>query len=296
VRDVSEAHQRWPSLQPRLDVYTSDTGHSQNLVILRGTIPIKYRGVSYNIPVEIMVMSYHPNGPPKMYVKPTQNMEVKQRHDHVDRNGLIYLPYLTTWDPIRSSLIGGISAMIEVFSRIPPVYAVNNSSSGGKNTREQNLANLTARCTKRFQEISDEATNDAIQLLSKRDAGSKNAVQISKLKQEKEHLEKYIKDFNVTAGDIDVDTMIHPRNTHAEQIMQCLAKDSALDDALAQIEDAKLTGVIDLETFMRETSRLAREQFFARALLRKVKMHQAHGVNGNTCSRKNISSSNHHRK
>lgn len=257
--------------------------------------------MSYNIPVEIMVMSYHPNGPPKMYVKPTQNMEVKQRHDHVDRNGLIYLPYLTTWDPIRSSLIGGISAMIEVFSRIPPVYAVNNSS-GGKDVRNKNLANLTARCTKRFQEISDEATNDAIHLLSKRDASttsnngdSNSGINVGKLKQEKEHLEKYIKDFNVTAGDIDVDTMIHPRNIHAEQIMQCLAKDSALDDALAQIEDAKLTGIIDLETFMRETSRLAREQFFARALLRKVKMHQAQSVNGNASSRKNTSS-NHHRK
>ena len=257
-------------------MYTSDDGHSQNLVMLRGTVPIVYRGSSYNIPVQIVVMSYHPSGPPIMHVKPTPDMEVKQRHDHVDRNGQVYLPYLTNWYPARSSLVGAISAMIEVFSRVPPVY------SRPADGRTRVLATLTGRVKARLTEISEEAATDAANLLARRDGseGASVAKTVQSLRRERQRLEDYIEQNRVRDGDIDVDTMIHPRDLHSEQVMQCLAKDSALQDALAQIEDARLAGQLDIETCLRETSRLARDQFYARALLRKVKMHQAHANSG----------------
>lgn len=272
MRDVSEADQRWPSLTPYLDVYTSNEGHSQELIMLRGTVPIVYRGASYNIPVQVVVMHYHPSGPPIMHVKPTADMEVKQRHDHVDRNGQVYLPYLTNWYPARSSLVGAISAMIDVFSRIPPVY------SRPADERVRLLKTLTSRVKTRLTEISEEATTDAAKLLSKRDGSETMSIakNVHSLRKEEKKLHDYIIQNRVREGNIDVDTMIHPRDLHSEQVMQCLAKDSALQDALAQVEDARLAGQLDIETCLRETSRLARDQFYARALLRKVKMHQAH--------------------
>lgn len=201
-----------------------------------------------------------------MHVKPTANMDLKERHDHVDRNGQVYLPYLNNWDAARSTLVGAITAMAEVFARVPPVYATAHDE------RARLRAALTARVRARLTEVSEEAATDAAALLARRDGAAEKA---ETLRREHSTLTTYINNNKVRAGDIDVDSMIHPRDIHSEQIMQCLAKDSALGDALAQIEDAVGAGTMQLDEFLRETSRIAREQFYARALLRKVKMAQA---------------------
>lgn len=281
----------YKSLLPRLDLYTSDKGVSQKLVMLEGTIPISYRGAKYNIPVQVVVMAYHPSGPPTMYVKPTATMEVKQRHDHVDRNGLVYLPYLANWDIARSTLIGAVAAMTDVFSRAPPVYASSRPSATAQpqEERARMVALLADRARARLREVSEEATNDVATLLQRRDDATEPVADatdarrasdvqrnIAALIAERDQLEAYMENNRVREGDIDVDTMIHPRDLHSEQVLECLSKDAALMDALDQLQDAVVARRIDLDTFSRETSRLAREQFYARALLRKVKLQQAH--------------------
>lgn len=294
VRDICDSIANYPTLIPRIDVYTSDKGHSQKLVMLRGTIPIAYRGATYNIPVQVVVMSYHPSGPPIMYVKPTANMEVKPRHDHVDRSGLVYMPYLANWDVQRSSLTRAIAAMSDVFSRVPPVYScARPSTEQSQAERTRLVAILSGKARERLREVSDEATNEFAQLLQRRDEATESVAlddpdaerarrvneveaKIDTLTKEQEQLTAYIEKNRVRDGDIDVDTMIHPRDLHSEQVLECLSKDAALIDALDQLQDAVVARRIDLDTFSRETSRLARDQFYARALLRKVKLQQAH--------------------
>lgn len=74
-------------------------GTTMELVSLTGTIPVSYRGSSYNIPICIWLIDTHPKNAPICYVKPTADMSIKVSM-FVDQNGKIYLPYLHDWVPV----------------------------------------------------------------------------------------------------------------------------------------------------------------------------------------------------
>ena len=85
------------SLQPVLGTLIGNDGTESRLVLLSGTIPIYFQAQQYNIPVDIFISESYPRGGPKIYVRPTANMIVHPNHAHVDREGLVYLPYLADW-------------------------------------------------------------------------------------------------------------------------------------------------------------------------------------------------------
>lgn len=74
-------------------------GSTKMLLNLHGTIPVKYKGNTYNIPICIWLMDTHPKNAPICYVKPTPEMRIKVSA-YVDFNGKIYLPYLHDWNPV----------------------------------------------------------------------------------------------------------------------------------------------------------------------------------------------------
>ena len=49
-------------------------------------------------------------------------MVIKQKHQHVDSAGIVYLPYITAWNP-SSHLLGLVTEMSSKFSLDPPVRA-----------------------------------------------------------------------------------------------------------------------------------------------------------------------------
>jgi hypothetical protein len=61
--------------RPDVDVFVFDNGEERSLVNLNGTIPVDYRGNSYNIPVCFWLLHDYPNSAPMAYVKPTQVWE-----------------------------------------------------------------------------------------------------------------------------------------------------------------------------------------------------------------------------
>lgn len=54
-------------------------------------------GVTYNIPVCVLLQEDHPYVPPLVYVRPTSSMAIKPSQ-HVDTNGRVYHPYLHQWN------------------------------------------------------------------------------------------------------------------------------------------------------------------------------------------------------
>lgn len=84
-----------------------------DLVNLSGTIPVRYRGAVYNIPICIWLMDTHPKNAPMCYVRPTADMSIKVSI-FVDRNGKIYLPYLHDWLPVRKQQFSLNSVYIAV--------------------------------------------------------------------------------------------------------------------------------------------------------------------------------------
>ncbi|XP_039251547.1 tumor susceptibility gene 101 protein-like [Styela clava] len=120
--DAANVIRHYPDLKPKDEMFTFNNGSRRKLVHLVGTIPVRYRGASYNIPVGIYLMNTHPHAAPLCFVKPTPTMQVKPGK-HVDMNGRVYLPYLNEWRPGQHDLTGLVQVMTIVFGEEPPVVS-----------------------------------------------------------------------------------------------------------------------------------------------------------------------------
>ncbi|XP_055528799.1 tumor susceptibility gene 101 protein [Wyeomyia smithii] len=129
-KDVADCLKQYKALAYRNDEYVFNDGTAKQLLNLQGTIPVRYKGNTYHIPVCIWLLDTHPRYAPICYVKPTSDMHIKVSM-YVDHNGKIYLPYLHDWNASHSDLLGLIQVMIVTFGEFPPVY------SKPKQTKEQ---------------------------------------------------------------------------------------------------------------------------------------------------------------
>mmetsp|Transcript_30537 Transcript_30537/g.99728 ORF Transcript_30537/g.99728 Transcript_30537/m.99728 type:complete len:377 (-) Transcript_30537:2849-3979(-) len=115
--------QAFPHLSAGAEMFVHNDGTSNNLLRFAGTVPVPYRGSTYNIPVCIWVMESYPARPPLPIVTPTSDMIITPKHRHVDMEGKVYLPYLNQWNARTCNLVEMAHAMISVFSMDPPVRA-----------------------------------------------------------------------------------------------------------------------------------------------------------------------------
>uniref|UniRef100_A0A8C8VVK9 Tumor susceptibility gene 101 protein n=1 Tax=Peromyscus maniculatus bairdii TaxID=230844 RepID=A0A8C8VVK9_PERMB len=122
VRQTVSVIAMYKDLKPVLDSYVFSDGSSRELVNLTGTIPVRYRGNTYNIAICLWLLDTYPYNPPVCFVKPTSSMTIKTGK-HVDANGKIYLPYLHDWKHPRSELLELIQIMIVIFGGEPPVFS-----------------------------------------------------------------------------------------------------------------------------------------------------------------------------
>ncbi|XP_014677867.1 PREDICTED: tumor susceptibility gene 101 protein-like [Priapulus caudatus] len=135
-RDVTNLTRQFPDLKPKLDNYIFTDGAQKELLQLEGTIPVNYKGTTYNIPVSIWLVDTHPYNPPMCYVKPTSTMLIRPSK-HVDANGKIYLPYLHEWKQPASDVVGLVQIMCIVFGEMPPVYSKPTSSPQSSYSQQQ---------------------------------------------------------------------------------------------------------------------------------------------------------------
>ncbi|KAL7269036.1 Suppressor protein stp22 of temperature-sensitive alpha-factor receptor and arginine permease [Rhizina undulata] len=122
--DVATVLHSLPSLAPRTSVYTHEDGRSELLLHLFGTIPVAFRGSSYNIPVSIWIPHQYPKRAPMVFVTPSRDMLIRPGN-HVDASGKCYHPYLANWINCsdRSNIVDLCDVLRGVFGREPPVYA-----------------------------------------------------------------------------------------------------------------------------------------------------------------------------
>ncbi|CAH1113155.1 unnamed protein product [Psylliodes chrysocephalus] len=121
-REIMSVTNQYRGLHPEQSLYNFNDGSRMELVNLSGTIPVRYKGSVYNIPICIWLIDTHPQNAPICYVKPTSDMSIKVSM-FVDQSGKIYLPYLHDWVPSESDLLGLIQVLIVTFGDQPPVFA-----------------------------------------------------------------------------------------------------------------------------------------------------------------------------
>lgn len=128
-RDVLAVLGQYRGLEPKLKQYVFNDGRSRDLLTLEGTIPVPYRGTTYNIPVAFWLLDTHPDHAPMCYVRPTSQMQIRAS-EYVDLTGRIYLPYLHEWAQSTSDLLGLVQVCIIVFGDRPPVFSRRPAGPG----------------------------------------------------------------------------------------------------------------------------------------------------------------------
>ncbi|CAN1343791.1 Protein ELC [Linum perenne] len=119
----------YPSLEPKTAMFTHNDGRSVNLLQAEGTIPMVFKGVTYNIPIIIWLMDSYPRYPPRVFVNPTRDMVIKRPHAHVNPSGSVSVPYLQNWIYPSSNLLDLVRELSDVFGRDPPLYSQRRLSS-----------------------------------------------------------------------------------------------------------------------------------------------------------------------
>ncbi|CAN1343788.1 Protein ELC-like [Linum perenne] len=136
----------YPSLEPKTAMFTHNDGRSVNLLQAEGTIPMVFKGVTYNIPIIIWLMDSYPRYPPRVFVNPTRDMVIKRPHAHVNPSGSVSVPYLQNWIYPSSNLLDLVRELSDVFGRDPPLYSqrLTPSHSPSFSSNPSNLSNSSS--------------------------------------------------------------------------------------------------------------------------------------------------------
>jgi len=98
----------------------------------------------------------------------------------------------------------------------------------------------------------------------------------AQLQQQSQQLEQWLNQHENTNVDIDVDSVVYARDTWSQQLLEAVAEDHAIEDTLYVLDRSLQNDRMDLETFLKETRKLARKQFFARAVSLRIHEQQMH--------------------
>ncbi|CAJ0570864.1 unnamed protein product, partial [Mesorhabditis spiculigera] len=116
------ALREFKDLLPELENFMYPDGKRRQAFRLKGTIPVPYKGVSYNIPVSVYLWDTHPYYAPICYVTPTSDMVIRES-ESVNNQGRVFLPYLKDWRFPGYDLNGLLQVMVVVFQEKCPVFA-----------------------------------------------------------------------------------------------------------------------------------------------------------------------------
>jgi len=211
VGEIISAISQYSSLFPELAMYTLKNGKQVRLLRLKGTIPIRYMGSPYNIPVSIWITEFFPNKCPLVYVEILEGMAVPPSHKHVDSRGMVYHPYLHRWQAQRDNIAALVFELCATFSRAPPLFKKKRPLRADERKRLL-VQQVTEEATKRMTESSardkstfhsrmeerarlEEVSQELLKELSNLNVENMSSVQrIEALKAENRSLEAWVKD------------------------------------------------------------------------------------------------------
>jgi hypothetical protein len=78
------------------DASAFDSGQTALLLLFHGTLPITYRGATYQIPLHIWIPHEYPRSPPLAFVVPTKEMAVRKGRE-VEPGGRIRGEIVEEW-------------------------------------------------------------------------------------------------------------------------------------------------------------------------------------------------------
>ncbi|XP_053576642.1 ubiquitin-conjugating enzyme E2 variant 3 isoform X1 [Bombina bombina] len=142
IEELKGVYKAYPEFIFSMDTYTFKDGSQKDLLNLTGTIPMKFQGNLYNIPICLWILDSHPFAPPLCFLKPTENMGIRVGK-HIDVEGRIYLLYLQNWSHPKSTVIGLLREMVQTFEEELPLYSLSVADAA----RQQELLSYISQVT-----------------------------------------------------------------------------------------------------------------------------------------------------
>lgn len=111
------------NLRPSIANLVGNDGVSSNVMLLKGTVPMVYRGGQYHVPIDIYFPPKYPVKPPVAFVRPVPTMMIKDGHRNVGSDGMVYMPYLHSWQGNSHNIVAMCTHMSNIFGKDPPLFA-----------------------------------------------------------------------------------------------------------------------------------------------------------------------------
>jgi len=275
VGEIISAISQYSSLFPELAMYTLKNGKQVRLLRLKGTIPIRYMGSPYNIPVSIWITEFFPNKCPLVYVEILEGMAVPPSHKHVDSRGMVYHPYLHRWQAQRDNIAALVFELCATFSRAPPLFKKKRPLRADERKRLL-VQQVTEEATKRMTESSardkstfhsrmeerarlEEVSQELLKELSNLNVENMSSVQrIEALKAENRSLEAWVKDNKEPKN---VDSLLKAPSIPQQQLLNCLAKNRAYQGVLDALDDAISAEAISVGSYLKVRIPYATENY-----------------------------------
>ena len=242
---------------------------------------------------------HYPDEAPIPYVRPTAFMVIRERHKNVRKEGRVYLPHYQSVRNPQFTLYGLMVVMIRVFANQPPVNARlavwNDVATHAE--KKMIFAGLTTSIAEGLSEANNDAVSEMAQflewrkeLVSEQDDGSMDAQQreeklkektdeLDQLNKKRDDLLRRTKSMNDIYEEKSVDETLPYRDILFHQTAENMATKYAYRDALDQVHEGLVKGMIDHDSYMLHVRSLSRKQFFCKELVewleieRKCKQH-----------------------
>lgn len=101
----------------------------KNVLRISGLLSVLNIQTRYNVPISIWIQHQYPVTPPTIsiacdLISPNNSIILIKSHPHVDENGMIYLPYLSTWNPQISTILDIMAHMVKIFEGNLPIRSI----------------------------------------------------------------------------------------------------------------------------------------------------------------------------
>lgn len=242
-------------------------------------------------------MPYFPTGAPLVFIPTDGSFPVPPNHPHVDyASGLVCIPYLSSWDVRSSTLLFAVDAAVVALSAAQhteqfqnTLVAVSPTPNTPEHSRSELITSLTKRTRndlsnfrklsldtfqnlyssqQRFEQLSLKLHHHQRHFLHNRKASLSS--HYTSLQNQYNSLTAWNQRLLQSYSSTSADKSNRPPFSVHQQAISCIASDYAIDDVLAQIDEAICNGVISVGVYVSTTRRVSREQFFTRALLQKI--------------------------
>ncbi|XP_042518262.1 protein ELC-like [Macadamia integrifolia] len=283
--------QEFPCFKPSTDTFIHNDGTTVNLLNASGSLQVSHS--SRPVPLTIWLHQNYPFSAPIVLLSLDPSNPILPHHPFVDSSGTIISPYLETWCYPRSSLSEFAHNLTLLLCRHYPFFSPTSSifSSGTHPsfmskmealdrlvaTLHQDMAALQTRMEGEIEGLS------VLQVEMVKRSDTTTCVLLG-LEHESMRLKTIVRETTekadfllnwLRANDLnsvhEVEEPFEAADEMSKLVLCHSAEDLSIDDVMYALDKALEEGVVTFREYTKQVRNLAREQFFHRAKVIKIK-------------------------